>query len=115
MNHKIIMRVGLLGSLFGCSLFSYLHTQNEVSKLKMELPMIAKEIESLYSENQKLKFEVECFENPLHLIELARQPQFSHMRFPMENEILSIPPKEKESAFATPSSRWEFPVALGAK
>lgn len=111
---KTLARFALGSAFIGSALFYYLETQNELSTLKMAMPLLAKEIEEIGAHNQRLRFEVECFENPLHLMQLLDQPQFSHMRFPLETEVLAIAPKKSEPVNPS-SNRWEFPIALGAK
>ncbi len=73
------------------SLYLYIEKQNEVTKLKIELPQIAKEVRKLQEENQKYQYEIDLFENPNHLMELVRLSQFSYLKHPVVREVLSIP------------------------
>ena len=43
----------------------------------------------------RLSFAIEKFENPLHLMELARKPEFSHLKHPLVTEVVTVElPKE---------------------
>jgi hypothetical protein len=55
----------------------------------MRLPKVAKEIEAIKQTNANLSFQIDCFENPQHLLALASQPAFSHLKFPYAQEIVT--------------------------
>jgi len=55
------------------------------------LPAVEKEIHLINEENRRLAFELEQFENPAHLIELAHHPEFGHLKHPLLKEILTVP------------------------
>lgn len=73
---------------FGFSLYSYIEKQNQVTELKFRLPRIAKEIKAIREENSRLQYEVSRFENPNHLIELAKA--FPHLKHPYLQEIVTV-------------------------
>lgn len=73
---------------FGFSLYSYIEKQNQVTELKLQLPRIAKEVKAIREENSRLQYEVSCFENPNHLIELAKA--FTHLKHPSLQEIVTV-------------------------
>jgi hypothetical protein len=68
-----------------------LNTQNLLTHLKIRLPEVEKEIQLIREENRRLAYEVDQFESPNHLIELAHRPEFSHLRHPLLREILTVP------------------------
>jgi hypothetical protein len=76
---------------FGVCLYSYLGKQNIVTDLRIRLPRLAKEIEKIREKNARLQYEIDQFENPIHLIELARHSEFSHLKHPLLKEILNCP------------------------
>lgn len=92
----LLVRLGICLGVFGLCLYSYLNTQNELTHLKIQLPEVEKEIRLIREESRRLAFEVDRFENPAHLIELAHHPEYSHLRHPLLREILTVP-----EAFAT--------------
>lgn len=93
---QLLMQMGVCFSVFGFCLYSYLDAQNSLTKLKMQLPQKEKEIQAIREEMRRLSYQVDQFENPSNLIELAHRPEFSHLRHPVLREILTVP-----EAFAT--------------
>ena len=76
--------------------------QNQLTSLKFEVPLVAKEIEDLKEEIKKIKYEVEMFENPVYLMQLSRNPEYGHLKHPLIEDVLTIPEgvalfSEKES------------------
>ena len=77
--------------VLGFCLYSYIDKQNELTKLRMHIPGLVKEIKSIQEENMRLQYEIDQFENPQHLMELARLAEFSHLKHPLVKEILTVP------------------------
>jgi cell division protein FtsL len=75
----------------GLTFYAYIDKQNELVELRMAIPSLAKEVKTLEEENTRLKYEIERFESPIHLMELARKPEFSHLKYPYNHEILILP------------------------
>lgn len=92
----LLIKLGICLGVFGVCLYSYLDVQNELTHLKIKLPEVEKEIRLIREESRRLSFEVDRFESPAHLIELAHHPEYSHLRHPLLREILTVP-----EAFAT--------------
>ena len=65
--------------------------QNEVTQLKIRLPEMEKEIRVIQEESRRLCYQIEQFENPANLIELARLPEYAHLKHPLLKEILTVP------------------------
>jgi hypothetical protein len=76
--------------IFLLSLFLYRYTdqQNILTDLRMQLPLIVKEIRLIEEENKRLHYQIEQFENPEKLMELARRSEFGHLRHPLVKEVL---------------------------
>ena len=87
----LLFRLGICLSVFGLCLYSYLDLQNQLTSLKIKIPAVAKEIHLIAEENRRLVYEMEQFQNPSHLIELAHRPEFSHLKHPLLKEILTVP------------------------
>ncbi len=83
---RLTFCIGLILTL----LFVYLDKQNELTKLKIMMPKVEKEIVLLKEENKRLKYEIEKFESPSHLMELARLPEFAHLKHPLVKNILKV-------------------------
>ena len=87
----LLLRLGLCLSVSGIFLYSYLEKQNELTELKILLPQMEKEVNLIREENRRLAYEVDRFENPAHLIEIAHYPEYGHLKHPLLKEILTVP------------------------
>lgn len=83
---RILICIGSCGGF----LYSYIDKQNAVTQRRLEIPVLAKEIKDLEEENTHLQFEIDLFESPEHLMQLARHNEFSHLKHPMFKEILTL-------------------------
>jgi hypothetical protein len=75
----------------GVCLYAYISNQNELTVLRLAIPSLAKELRSIQEENNRLKYEIESFESPIHLMELMRMPEFGGLRFAYTNETVILP------------------------
>lgn len=90
MGH-LFVRLSICFITFGICLYSYLHQQNVLTQIKMQLPRKEKEIDLLREEMRRLSYQLDQYENPNRLIELAHLPEFSHLKHPVLKEILTVP------------------------
>lgn len=86
----------------------------------MQLPALKKEVLSIREEVKKLQYEAERFENPIHLMELARLPEYSHLKHPLIRDILTVPEavariEEKVDHKEQPYHRQNVTMAMGVK
>lgn len=88
---QLLIQIGICLAVFGFCLYSYLEKQNALTKLKIQLPQLEKEIQVIREENRRLGYQINQFESPSHLIELAHRPEFSHLKHPILREILTVP------------------------
>lgn len=73
----------------GLTLYFYIERQNELTELRLTIPALAKEVKQIQEENTRLRYEIEQFESPIHLMELARKPEFSYLKYPnLEEQII---------------------------
>ena len=56
----------------------------------MHLPKLTKEIQAIQEVNANLQYQIECFENPQHLLSLAGSPKYAHLKFPFTEEVLTV-------------------------
>ncbi len=82
------LRLFALIVICGVSVYAYLDRYNALVQLRIELPIFTKELVALDEENVRLQFEIEKLENPVHLMELAKKPEFSHLKYPYEKDIV---------------------------
>jgi len=88
---NLLLRLGFCFAGLGFCLYSYLEAQNDLTQLKIRIPEWEKEIRLVREENQRLSYEIDQFQSPSHLIELARRPEFSHLKHPLLKEVLTVP------------------------
>lgn len=87
----------LLLRLFLCifsacaALYAYIDKQNELTELRLAIPSLAKKVHELQEENNHLKYEIDRFESPLHLMEIARKPMFGHLKYPYLKDQIFLP------------------------
>lgn len=86
-----ILSVFLCIFAFGLTLFFYIDKSNELTILRLAIPQVEKEVKKLKLENEKLKFEIEQFESPIHLLELSKKPEYSHLKYPLTSDVLLLP------------------------
>lgn len=98
MNMGIFIRVCMCILTMGIFLYAFINKQNHITELRLQIPVAARELQVIQQENVRFQFEIDRFENPAHLMELARRPQFSHLKHPLVNEIITIyiPRKQEE-------------------
>ncbi len=88
---NLLLRLGFCLAVFGFCLYSYLEAQNELTQLKIKLPEVDSEVKLIREENRRLSYEIDQFQSPSNLIELAHRPEFSHLKHPLLKEILTVP------------------------
>lgn len=94
MNFGILVRLFFCIFSLGMFLYTYISRQNAIVELRLQIPPVAQKLEAIIQENIQMQFEVDQFESPAHLMELMRQPEFSHLKHPLLNEIIIIPKKD---------------------
>jgi len=90
MNSGLFIRVLFCIAIVGVFLYVHILKQNTITELRLQIPQAAKELEAIKQENVRLRFEMDQFESPQHLMELSSQPQFSHLKYPLLNEIITL-------------------------
>jgi len=85
-----LLRLFLALSCFAGFLYAYLNKQNTITQLRLEIPALAKELDTVNAHNIRLQFEIDQFEDPSYLMELARRPEFRHLVHPLEKDIVTL-------------------------
>ena len=83
----MILRVLVCVMIFSVCVYSYIDRNNHITELRFQLPDLADQITVLQEQCATLSYEIERSESPLRLMELARQPEFSHLRHPRDDEV----------------------------
>lgn len=120
MERGLAWRLLLCVICAGLLLYSYIDAQNAVTRLRLQIPVLSKEIRDLRETNTHLTYEIELFESPQHLLELAARPEFSHLKQPLLKEIITMPQGlalqvSSEEPATVPRERPRFTLAIGAK
>lgn len=120
MNGKWAVRLVFCLAVLGFALYGHIEKQNRITALRIELPETVRELKALQEDNTRLRYEIEQFESPEHLIELARHHEFSHLRHPLVKEVVSMPQglavnlEPVEQAFPSTSHNPAITLAKGA-
>ena len=75
----------------GLTLFAYIEKQNELTELRLAIPILAKLVKDIEYENIQLFYEIEHFQRPLHLNELKLKSEFTHLKNPSLNDEIFLP------------------------
>ncbi|MBN9378711.1 MAG: hypothetical protein BGO14_07555 [Chlamydiales bacterium 38-26] len=88
---SIFIRLFACVFMMGISLYAYIYKQNELTELRLAIPALAKELRNIQEENHRLKYEIDYFESPIHLMELMRMPEFGHLKFAYNQDVIVLP------------------------
>lgn len=119
---KNLVKIFICIFCFGVSLYIYLDKLNSQSELKVQVPQIAKEIELIEQDLVNLNYQIESFKNPTHLLNLALRPEFGHLKFSRQSDVMLITPNIAKRANAPLENKLNsvhnkslYPVVLGTK
>lgn len=88
MSKYVSLRIFICIFALSFLLYRTLDQHNQLTRLRFSLPKLAKEIKLIREENKRLFYQMEHFESPEHLLELARQETYAHLKQPLLKEIL---------------------------
>ena len=87
----IYFRVFFSLALLGFAFWAYINEQNKLTALRLAIPALSKEVKKKQEEISRLHYEIDQFESPIHLMELARKAEFSHLKYPYVEDVLILP------------------------
>jgi hypothetical protein len=90
MNKDFLIRVIFCVLTLAFFLYQYINKQNRIVALRLQIPLVLQEVEAIKEEITRLQYEAEKFKNPNHLMELARRPEYGHLKQPLLNEIITV-------------------------
>ena len=104
MRRSILARA-LLCVLVGAGcLYAYIDTHNEVTRRRLMIPVLAHEIKEIREHAIALRYEIDRFESPAHLMELASRSEYAHLKHPFLQDILAFQEaRPLEGGAVTPS------------
>lgn len=91
MNKAGIYRIFICIFILSVFLYRTLHEHNQLTELRFSVPRLAKEIKVIREENKRLFYQMEHFESPENLLQLAAQERYSYLKQPLLKEILHCP------------------------
>lgn len=86
-----VIRIFVCLLFAGWMLYFYIDKHNELVELRLLIPQVEKDLKAVQEENMRLKYEIDRFESPIHLMEMARKPEFSHLKYPQTSEVVILP------------------------
>jgi hypothetical protein len=75
-------------SCLALSLYGLVDQQNRLTKKQLAIPRLAREIKTIDEENARLRYAIEQFESPEHLLALYRKGGFLQLHFPKESGVM---------------------------
>ena len=90
MLRGLLIRLFLCIFVFVSFLYLYVAKSNDLTKLRLQIPKLRKEIQDLEEKNAHLFYEIKKFENPSTLMELSRQNEFGHLHHPLVKDIIVV-------------------------
>lgn len=86
----LFARIMLCVLFVGVTLYKYIDKMNELTELRLSIPLLEKEVQEIREKNVELSFQIESFESPLHLLELIRKPEFGHLKYPLQDDVIVL-------------------------
>ncbi|SCA63030.1 Uncharacterized protein SCG7086_AH_00220 [Chlamydiales bacterium SCGC AG-110-P3] len=86
----LIVRIFCCIVAFSMWIYAAIDYQNQLTALRMAIPSLAREVARIEEANNRIRYDIERFENPSHLMTLARQPRFGHLRYPYSRDVVVI-------------------------
>lgn len=68
-----------------------MHKQNDLTRLKLQIPRAEKQLNVLNEQIRQFRYEIDQFENPSKLMEMACDPHFHHLKHPLMKDVETIP------------------------
>ncbi len=90
MKTALALKVFFCILVLGVSLYSYIDMQNRLTVQRIYIPQLAQEIRTIEEDTIRLQYEIDAFENPLHLIQLAAQNGLDHLKHPLLSQVVHL-------------------------
>ena len=91
---KLSLRLLICICTAGVVLYAYIQKQNELTLLRMAIPVLGKELKVIHEQNIRLKYEIDRFETPTNLMQLAQNPEYAHLKHPYTKHVIILPSHE---------------------
>lgn len=88
-------------SFAGLAIYKYIDKLNELTELRLSIPILIKEVKEIREKNLELQYAIESFESPVHLMELAQKPEFGHLKHASLDQVIQLPEYPNNSTLNT--------------
>ncbi len=76
--------------------YGYIEKQNELTEVRLLIPVVSKELKGVTENNVRLQYSIYRFENPANLLQLAKRPELSYLKFPNPSEVIVVHQRKSE-------------------
>lgn len=87
---KGLFKLSICILLLGFFLIAHIERQNELTRLRLQIPQINAKTKVLRESALQMKSRVQKKETPRQLLALLKQPQFQHLHFPQTSRVWII-------------------------
>lgn len=85
-----IVRIFICVTVIWLTIYVHIDANNELTELRRLIPELEKEVKALVEDNIRLQFDIDRFKDPLHLMELAKKPEYSFLKYPYTDDVIII-------------------------
>ena len=86
----LVIRIFFCIGAFSLWVYTAIDYQNQLTATRIAIPPLTREVRRVEEANNRIRYAIERFENPSHLMSLARQPQFGHLKYPYSRDVVVI-------------------------
>lgn len=86
----LFVRLLICISCMGFVLYKSIDKMNELTELRLSIPLLKQEVKEIQEKNLELQYKIEQFESIPHLLELSKQPEFGHLKYPTRDAIIVL-------------------------
>lgn len=90
MRHPSI-KIFLCFLAIGLSLYQLVEDQNQLAALRVALPALEQEVRLLQADILSMQNLLQSAEAPAKLLKWSKEPEYAHLIFPYESQIIHIP------------------------
>lgn len=87
---SLLFRLFLCVCSFCVCAYAYIDMQNEITKKRLAIPLLAKDVKLLKEKNTCLRYQIDLFESPEHLMQLCAMSEYAHLKQPMLKHVIAI-------------------------
>lgn len=91
---KLFIQFLICLSFAGIFLYKAVDDNNRLTQLRLKIPLLKRELGEIKEKNLELLYAIESFESPQKLIELAASPEYGHLHYPLQENVIVLYEKE---------------------